>query len=368
MLESHQQSYQQQVFSFISSVIGQKNIIPVPVEFVHFIGDYNTAALLNQIIYWTDRTKDPEGWFYKSYANWHEELALSKYQVNRAAGVLKSMKLIETQVKKVNGDPTLHYRLDTDVFINLFGKHLQERNKNNNQLQSTVSQETSLTKVKELNLPKSNFLTNIIITETTSKNTTETKPAPSSPTLPETTSPPPSFSSEPKKKIIPKELYPNREIPLPDFYDHDVKDLMQSIPESKRSKAVEKVIEQALLNHGVDDVKSAIAYTLKNSNGNKQQFKAYLGKTLENSWFEGYEPETANSYTIRLRESDQAEEKARAEIKAKHEALNSWQSTHPEEYKLMEQQAATELGYNLKRLKPGQGMNIKFKVMQLMGL
>ncbi len=74
------QSYQQQVFAFISSIIGQNNIIPVPIECVHFVGDYNTEALLNQIIYWTDRTKDPDSWFYKSYADWHEELALSKYQ------------------------------------------------------------------------------------------------------------------------------------------------------------------------------------------------------------------------------------------------------------------------------------------------
>jgi hypothetical protein len=80
---------QQEIFGIIAQFVGQRNIIPIPVKFVKFTVDYNTAVLLTQIIYWTDRTKDPEGWIYKTYEKCEEELALSEYQTRRAANNLK---------------------------------------------------------------------------------------------------------------------------------------------------------------------------------------------------------------------------------------------------------------------------------------
>ena len=35
------------------------------------------------MLYWTDRTTDPDGWFYKIYHDWEEELRFSYYQVQR---------------------------------------------------------------------------------------------------------------------------------------------------------------------------------------------------------------------------------------------------------------------------------------------
>jgi hypothetical protein len=33
--------------------------------------------LTNQILYWTDRTSDPDGWFYKTYDDWDQEIKFS---------------------------------------------------------------------------------------------------------------------------------------------------------------------------------------------------------------------------------------------------------------------------------------------------
>ncbi|MGD9733576.1 MAG: hypothetical protein AB7U45_15470 [Desulfamplus sp.] len=302
------QSYQQQVFAFISSIIGQKNIIPVPIEFVHFVGDYNTAALLNQIIYWTDRTKDPYGWFYKSYADWYKELALSKYQVNRAAGVLKSMNLIETQVKKVNGDPTLHYRLDTDIFIDLFGKHLHGRNENNNPLQSAVSEVSSLTKVDKFNLPKFSSFTNIIITETTSKSTAETKPIVNSNSdIKQKSSPSPFFPKNIKKQkdttpdLIIKPLSEiviingeekiifNTTTPLPEaFTSEHLDSVLKLIPEHHRQPIVTNLLKRYYNAFPLEYVQSGIKYTVDHSKGDTGKFKAYLGQALDFGWGDGY--------------------------------------------------------------------------------
>ncbi len=46
-------------------------------------GDHLAALLLSQIMYWQQRTTDPDGWFSHSYKDWEDELGLSKYQVSR---------------------------------------------------------------------------------------------------------------------------------------------------------------------------------------------------------------------------------------------------------------------------------------------
>ena len=54
---------------------------PLLVEF--FDGDHNAAIFMNQVLYWTDRTTDSDGWFYKTYDDWDEEIKFSYYQVQR---------------------------------------------------------------------------------------------------------------------------------------------------------------------------------------------------------------------------------------------------------------------------------------------
>ena len=78
---------------YISSIItqfsGQNNIIPIPTIYIRITEDYPTAALLNQLIYWSDRTHRKDGYFYKSYKEWEDEIYLSKYQVMRSIKIEK---------------------------------------------------------------------------------------------------------------------------------------------------------------------------------------------------------------------------------------------------------------------------------------
>lgn len=92
---------------YISSIItqfsGQNNIIPIPSIYLKITEDYPTAALLNQLIYWSDRAHRKDGYFYKSYKEWEDEIYLSKYQVMRSIKKMKSMGIVETALKKANG-------------------------------------------------------------------------------------------------------------------------------------------------------------------------------------------------------------------------------------------------------------------------
>lgn len=105
------------VFDLIKQFSGQKQVLTIPRLYIAMTGDHLEALLLSQIVYWSARTKNPDGWFYKSYQEWDEELGMSQYQVKRAATALREFG-VETKLKKADGAPTLHYRIDGTTFIN----------------------------------------------------------------------------------------------------------------------------------------------------------------------------------------------------------------------------------------------------------
>lgn len=103
--------------TIISQISGQENIVVVPKLFVKLTGDLTTAILLNQIVFYSDKSKRTDGYFYKSYKEWEEEVCLTKRQVSYSTAKLKEMGLVETKLMKANGAPTLHYKLDYDKLV-----------------------------------------------------------------------------------------------------------------------------------------------------------------------------------------------------------------------------------------------------------
>lgn len=114
--------------ALIQTFSGQDRTITIPVIYIEMLGDLNTAALLNQIIFWSDKTSRKDGFFYKTYKDWEEELTLSEYQVRNSVKKLKEKNLVETKLKRANGSPTLHYRLDYKVLQDSILKELKNRN------------------------------------------------------------------------------------------------------------------------------------------------------------------------------------------------------------------------------------------------
>ncbi|MGG5770636.1 conserved phage C-terminal domain-containing protein, partial [Bacillus wiedmannii] len=103
--------------TIISQISGQENIVVVPKLFVKLTGDLTTAILLNQIVFYSDKSKRTDGYFYKSHKEWEEEICLTKRQVSYSTAKLKEMGLVETKLMKANGAPTLHYKLDYDKLV-----------------------------------------------------------------------------------------------------------------------------------------------------------------------------------------------------------------------------------------------------------
>lgn len=80
-------------------------------------GDANAALMLLRLLYWSPKSKR-DGWIYKSWRDWNAECNLSQSQIKR----VHSQKLLEAvgiarEIRKANGVPTMHYRLDSVTFL-----------------------------------------------------------------------------------------------------------------------------------------------------------------------------------------------------------------------------------------------------------
>lgn len=103
--------------NIIKRMSGQDNVITVPKIYVEYTGDLTTAVLLNQIVFYSDKSKRKDGFFYKTYKEWEEEICLTKRQVSYSTEKLKKLGILETEVMKANGAPTVHYKLDYDKLV-----------------------------------------------------------------------------------------------------------------------------------------------------------------------------------------------------------------------------------------------------------
>jgi hypothetical protein len=101
----------------LTRLSGQDNIFTVPKVYVKYTGDLTTAVLLNQIIFYSDKSKRTDGFFYKTYKEWEEDVCLTERQVRHSINKLKDKGIIETKLKKANGSPTVHYKLLYDEFV-----------------------------------------------------------------------------------------------------------------------------------------------------------------------------------------------------------------------------------------------------------
>jgi predicted DNA-binding ArsR family transcriptional regulator len=156
-----------QAIDIIRAMSGQQNVITCQRVFLHLVGgDFPAAVLLSQLVFWTGRGADPDGFIWKTYQDLEDEIGLTKYQAMRARNVLERMQVLETKVKKALGSPTVHYKVLQDNLLKLM-----------------VSSVSSLSKVKKLNYRKSRNQTNEseetkqtitdITTDTTQTTTTD---------------------------------------------------------------------------------------------------------------------------------------------------------------------------------------------------
>jgi hypothetical protein len=91
-----------------------QSVVGIPRALVMLMrGDWTAAAMLNQILYWCGVSTDPENWFYRTNDAWQNELCLTANQLKRYKALLADFG-VETKLKKANGVPTTHYRINEE--------------------------------------------------------------------------------------------------------------------------------------------------------------------------------------------------------------------------------------------------------------
>ncbi|NLE95188.1 MAG: hypothetical protein GX600_05840 [Dehalococcoidia bacterium] len=99
------------VLDLIRQRTGHEHILAVPRAFISLTGGTQPALLLAQLLYWSDRAASPEGWVYKSRAEWVDELGTTARCLDSARARLRTLGLVEESHHLANNRRVLHMRL-----------------------------------------------------------------------------------------------------------------------------------------------------------------------------------------------------------------------------------------------------------------
>jgi len=81
---------------------------------IDLTGNRNAGAMLWHLFYWWQRSGDGET--YMSHSDWWAEIRLTRQQLRGTTTALQNVG-VEVSIKKANGAPTNHYRLNVKMFL-----------------------------------------------------------------------------------------------------------------------------------------------------------------------------------------------------------------------------------------------------------
>ena len=115
--------------SLVERISGQAVVITVLRIYLDIFDDLDTAAVLSQCMFWSDKGKDGDGWFYKSQPEWRNEIGVKRSTLETAIERLITCGIVETKVKGCGkgNSPTTHYWINMDELTNLPVRHLKEQ-------------------------------------------------------------------------------------------------------------------------------------------------------------------------------------------------------------------------------------------------
>ncbi len=70
------------------------------------------ALLLSQAIYWTKRTSDPDGWFWKTQAEWEEETGMGRREQENARAKLRQTHFWKEELRGLPAK--MYFKVDLD--------------------------------------------------------------------------------------------------------------------------------------------------------------------------------------------------------------------------------------------------------------
>lgn len=87
--------------------------------FVTLTGSVTAALFLSQAVYWSRRTNDDDGWFYKTVADWEDETGLTFREQETAKRKLISLGIMDVE-KRGGTNRTNYFRVNQDRIFELW--------------------------------------------------------------------------------------------------------------------------------------------------------------------------------------------------------------------------------------------------------
>ena len=101
----------------------QKSVVYHPL-IAKATGSVKLTVLWGQIHYWTDKTKDPDGWVYKSNTELFDELGLTRRGIDSSRELGMKLGVLFSEVRGT--PPTVHFRINEDRMIELLENYLKQ--------------------------------------------------------------------------------------------------------------------------------------------------------------------------------------------------------------------------------------------------
>ena len=133
--------------------------------FAELGGSVNAGLMLSQAVYWAQRTKNGDGWFWKTAEEWQEETYLTRTE---QATARKQLKRLSCWQEELRGVPAkLFYRVDFDALDELLSADKSARISQS----SLPESDNPVCRIPE---NKPSAIVQTFITETTTEITSET--------------------------------------------------------------------------------------------------------------------------------------------------------------------------------------------------
>ncbi len=114
--------------ALVERISGQASIITVLRVYVDICGDLETAAVLSQCVFWSDKGRTGDGWFYKSRDEWRREIGIKRSSLQTAVDHLCDIGIVETKLGSgTHNAPTKLYRVNMDKLSHVVAAYLSGR-------------------------------------------------------------------------------------------------------------------------------------------------------------------------------------------------------------------------------------------------
>jgi hypothetical protein len=134
--------------------------------FAHAAGGPLEGLFLSQAVYWSPRSNDPDGWFFKTQAEWWEETGLSRFNQETARRKLRATGILRE--KRAGQKGNIYFQIDFARLSQILKSIIDNRTQLQFEMLESSSSKRQKTAARSAKKPQ------LLSTETTTEISTET--------------------------------------------------------------------------------------------------------------------------------------------------------------------------------------------------